>query len=313
MDCLPKDKILLYNEDSLQAVRKCYDLDKPGVVKDLVNILEEWVKDQKHFTKKSFDRRYLETTIIASKGSIERAKSRLDKACTFRTLKPELFVLYDIRRFFLSGMKMSSHAILPKMTKDHERVYILQNIGKKFEAATITNFIRMVPNYSEYLRLHDYAASYYVVLDYIDANFADLITKLSITDCQDVVSYLLDCCGFRLKACYLISSSKVIEAGVAIAKQLLSAKLSKRVHVLKTRAELTNFIDADILPIEYGGKERSLEELHVEWIDILSSEEHMAYFKEINSARTDESLRQRATFNEQYMGMPGSFRMLSVD
>lgn len=43
------------------------------------------------------------------------------------------------------------------------------------------------------------------------------------------------------------------------------------------------------------------------------SKDHVEFFQEMNKAKTDESCRQADVFNEQYVGMPGSFRALSVD
>lgn len=50
-----------------------------------------------------------------------------------------------------------------------------------------------------------------------------------------------------------------------------------------------------------------------DWIDLLSSEEHVEYMKMMNKAGTDEKYRQTDKFNEQYMGTPGTFRTLNVD
>lgn len=50
-----------------------------------------------------------------------------------------------------------------------------------------------------------------------------------------------------------------------------------------------------------------------EWIEVLSSEEFLSYLDEMNSATTNESFRQKDQFTEQYAGMPGTFRLLSVD
>lgn len=51
----------------------------------------------------------------------------------------------------------------------------------------------------------------------------------------------------------------------------------------------------------------------MEWVDELSGEEHVEYMKMMNKACTNEKLRRRDKFNQEYMGMPGSFRNLSVD
>lgn len=50
-----------------------------------------------------------------------------------------------------------------------------------------------------------------------------------------------------------------------------------------------------------------------DWVDELSTDEHKAYIKHINSAGTNESLRSRDKFNAEYAGLPGTFRLLTVD
>lgn len=40
---------------------------------------------------------YLERTIIISKGSVERAKKKLDSICTYRTLFPEYFTVFNVQ------------------------------------------------------------------------------------------------------------------------------------------------------------------------------------------------------------------------
>lgn len=45
---------------------------------------------------------YLETTLITAKGSIERAKQKLDKLCTLRTLMPEFFPTTITKEMFKS-------------------------------------------------------------------------------------------------------------------------------------------------------------------------------------------------------------------
>ncbi|KAJ0173149.1 hypothetical protein K1T71_011325 [Dendrolimus kikuchii] len=60
-----------------------------------------------------------------------------------------------------------------------------------------------------------------------------------------------------------------------------------------------NYVTKDILPLEYGGKENSIKELHNDLIQVLSSKEHVEHVKEMNKAKTDESKRIFDTFNER--------------
>ncbi|KAI5631737.1 CRAL/TRIO domain-containing protein [Phthorimaea operculella] len=314
MEELPRDSFLEFNENTLQEVRRTFKLDKPGELEDVVNILEAWVKEQPHFTKTNFERRYLETTIIGSKGSIELAKSRIDRGCTIRTLMPHNFGICDVRYIYKTDLNIMVHSPLPKMTKNNERVYIMRMVGtEKFSDTSMDNFMKSLPFLGEYLRFNDYAESYILVLDYTEANLMDCARVLTLNLVQEIVAYLLDCCAFRVKGIYFISSSKLISVIVSVFKQVLSAKLAERIHILKDKEAAAEYFDKEILPKEYGGSEMSLVDLKAKWMDAVSTEEHVQYMKEINSARTDESRRQSSKFNDEYMGMPGSFRKLAVD
>lgn len=46
---------------------------------------------------------------------------------------------------------------------------------------------------------------------------------------------------------------------------------------------------------------------------MLRGEEATKIIRETDQLISDESKRQTAKFNEEYMGMPGSFRTLTVD
>lgn len=50
-----------------------------------------------------------------------------------------------------------------------------------------------------------------------------------------------------------------------------------------------------------------------QWQDELKTERARKIMKRLDRMVTDESKRQSTKFNEEYLGMPGSFRTLSVD
>lgn len=54
MESIPKDEIFEFNNDTLQYLRKQYNLDKTGRIDEAINILEEWIKKQSHFVKKEY-------------------------------------------------------------------------------------------------------------------------------------------------------------------------------------------------------------------------------------------------------------------
>lgn len=54
MECLKEDVMLKFRPDTLEAVRKELNLEKPGRIGEAVDILENWVQMQTHFVKKDF-------------------------------------------------------------------------------------------------------------------------------------------------------------------------------------------------------------------------------------------------------------------
>lgn len=66
----------------------------------------------------------------------------------------------------------------------------------------------------------------------------------------------------RIKGIHILTHSKFIDAFIAILKQVLSEKVSKRIYVHKTMDSVYEYIPKEILPAEYGGEERSLKKIH---------------------------------------------------
>ncbi|KOB56443.1 putative CRAL/TRIO domain-containing protein, partial [Operophtera brumata] len=66
---------------------------------------------------------------------------------------------------------------------------------------------------------------------------------------------------------------------------------------------------------EMGGSNAKDDQrpLQDDWLEVLSSEEHEKHLAEMKASNTDESLRTPDQFNEQIMGLHGSFRTLTVD
>ncbi|XP_049879551.1 uncharacterized protein LOC126376282 [Pectinophora gossypiella] len=316
MECLPENEILEFQPDTLLEVRKMFNMEKPQEMNEAIDILETWVQQQNHFVKKDFSRDYLERMIITAKGSVERAKGRLDKLCTFRTLMPYFFENYDVRRDFKdihdAGILYSP---LPKMTKDYERIFFIKNPGKSFTTPQLLNGFKICALMSEYLKAHDYAASYRFVADLREINITEFMTKVGIMDFRNLMTLLTEGYGMRLSGIHLMTEYKFIETFVALLRSVMSEKIGGRIRVHRTVESVYEFAPKEVLPKEYGegGEDRTLDEIHEKWMQVLSTKEFTEYLRGMNAANTDESLRQTDKFNDQYMGMPGTFRTLRVD
>lgn len=66
----------------------------------------------------------------------------------------------------------------------------------------------------------------------------------------------------RIKSIHIITSSNLIDMVVSIIKQGMSEKLGKRINVHKSLDSIYNFVPKDIMPEDYGGSEKTLQQLH---------------------------------------------------
>ncbi|XP_014363128.2 uncharacterized protein LOC106714568 [Papilio machaon] len=313
MDSIPKNSLLEFNPDTLEYVRKKCNLHQPGRMQEAIKILDEWTKKQTHFKNKNFDPYYLETTIIACKGSMERAKTQIDSICTFRTLLPTFFRRVNVKHDLGNLNDIVKPVILPKLTLDHNRVFLVKFYGGAFEASQYMDYYIFCTIIAEYLKVHDYLNGFVVFTDFTEINLMDFVTKLNPIELRQALTIFMQGFGMKLKGIHIATSSKFIDVLITILKQILSEKLIKRISIHKTIDTVYEHIPKNILPSDFGGEERSVKELHESWVELLSSNEHLAYLDGQRETRTDETLRQSQVFNEQYAGMPGTFRTLTVD
>ncbi|XP_045770138.1 retinaldehyde-binding protein 1-like [Maniola jurtina] len=311
MEAIPKNQILEYNSDTLEFLRKQYELDKPERLEQAISILLDWLNKQDHIVRKNYSKGYLERVIIISKGSVERAKVKLDKIATYRTLLPRFFEpLKDLSKITLINELIITLA--PKMTQDHYRVLVAKNVGKKFDAGFM-DFYRYLIMICEYVQAYDYCNGIVGVFDYTETNIYEMIKGMNVVDMQQALTIIMEGYGMRVKGIHFITTSKAIDTFIKLFKTALSKKVAERIHVHNKLDTLYKYLPEEILPSDYGGQEKSLDELSGDLKAALDSEHFMKYLKEMQNACTNENYRRDDKFNDQYMGMPGSFRKLTVD
>nr|ATY51934.1 CTD20 [Heliconius melpomene] len=310
MQSLKNDSFLEFNSDTLQFLREQYNFDKPGQIEEAIDLLEEWIKKQPHFRKKDFSRDYLERTIIISKGSVERAKLKLDRICTYRTLYPKFFGVRDLRE--CESLKDIPNVFLPKLTKEHYRIYVLKNKAKTYPSGLMNSLYQHFFMQCEYIQARDYCNGLVIILDFNEANIIETLKAYNIIEMQNSMDVIKEGYGMRIKGIHLLSQSKAIDAMVSFFKQVLSAKLAARFVVHKTLDSMHQYVPKENLPKDYGGNEKPLQELYSDFIDTLTKPDFQEYIKEMNKATTDEELRIAKDEN-QALGVPGTFRTLNVD
>ncbi|XP_063628801.1 uncharacterized protein LOC134800230 [Cydia splendana] len=307
-----KASLLEFNPTTIEEVRKEYGLDKPGMMEQAIDILHEWIQKQEHFVKKDFCREYLERVIISTKGSLERAKARVDKMCTLRTRVPELFVKINVKQDLSHLSQSYINVYMPKLTEDNYRVYVVQ-MKSNITTAILLDTFRHNMILAEYLKRKDYANGIICVADVRENNILDLVAQFNIVDLSNVSVMYTEGFGFRVKKVLILSSSKVIDLFAALLKRVVSAKIGERIEAINTVEDLHKHLPTELLPEDYGGQQKSLIELYDQWTEELGSDENIEYVKEMTQARVNEEFRRSDGCGDEYLGIPGSFKTLNVD
>ncbi|XP_061711146.1 uncharacterized protein LOC133529375 [Cydia pomonella] len=313
MESTIRNQLITFHSDTLHAVKTVFKLESPGRMDEAVDLLQEWILKQTHFIKKIYPRIYLESILISSKGSVEIAKRRIEKMCTMRTFSPQLFDKTDAKNDLMELHDIIKTINLPKLTEDHYRITLIKITAKPLPLQySNLDFFKFIIILAEYIKLHDYCQGFTIILDHRDANVMDFVTRTNLYELQNVISLLTEGYGIRMKGLHIISSSKVVDTLVIIFKQVFSAKLATRIHVHKTIETLFEFVPKSLLPEDLGGDERSISTLYDEWLQELSTEDHINYMNMMRGACTNEKLRLIDHLDEN-LGLSGTFRALAFD
>ncbi|CAH0713631.1 unnamed protein product, partial [Brenthis ino] len=145
------------------------------------------------------------------------------------------------------------------------------------------------------------------VIKHLKENWADF----------DLLTYMRYCFltvyGLRIKGIHVINAPAFVDLFVSIYKKVVSEKLGSRIYIHTSYETIYDYVSKEILPEDYGGDAPSVAKLQEQWREYLKSDEGRKVVEISNNLKSDESRRNCAKFNEEYLGMPGSFTKLNVD
>nr|XP_034827499.1 alpha-tocopherol transfer protein-like isoform X1 [Maniola hyperantus] len=314
MKAIEYHPLLQITEDDIEKVRKLYNLDDETMIRDSLEAIEAWCKKQDHLVNAyhHLHSNMLERLFLLSSGSVEMTKMKIDKLFTMRGMMPELCLNKSLDEF--ENLSECLHYVpLPKLNPaDRSRVMVTQVKSGKWEEFNLLSYMRYCYLIGEY-RLHfDYSLADRYIIDLKNIGIS-ILTKLNPIVLKKGEILCTEGFGTKIKGIHLLNATSFVDKFVSLIKQGLKEKVASRLHVHSSYEELHNEISKEILPKEYGGDGPTCEKLAEQWRDTLKTKDGIKIIEDSNELITDETKRTTSKFNEEYLGMPGSFRTLTVD
>ncbi|KAB0798078.1 hypothetical protein PPYR_09071 [Photinus pyralis] len=280
--------------------------------------IRDWINKQPHFNFEIGDQ-LLVSFLRCSKFSLERAKERLDRYFTIRTMAPEAFtnrdpLLPEMQAILEAGCILP----LPKVANEYgPRIIVLRfsdNLNPNL--MTIVNITKLSYMIQDILLREDDNAVISGILfwGYCKNFSSKYAVQLTPSNLQRHAVIEEKGFPFRMKGAYYSHLPQIFEALYNFLKFFGSEKLKQRMGLYSESnfEELFKKIPKDLLPEEFGGCNGSVKDLTVFWKDKVES--YRDWFLKDENCKIDERLRPgtRKTSSEVF-GLEGSFRKLDLD
>ncbi|KAK8375017.1 hypothetical protein O3P69_017775 [Scylla paramamosain] len=277
--------------------------------------IRDWLKHQPHINARMDDWTILRF-LRGCKFSLERTKEKLDMFYTCKTLCPEWYKNRDPQdkkmrailelgvAFPLPGFDHQGRRVMltrpgvfdPSTTNMDElskAMMMLVDVWMEEDEASIVTGVVMVEDFNDFSISH--------------------LTSLSPVTIKKMMTLFQDGYPMRPKGLNYINTPAAFDTVFNIFRSFMKEKMKKRVHIHGSDMEsLYKQVPREMLPVEYGGTNGTVEEIKNYWLQRLDARRD--WLLEDEKYCVDESKRPgKPKTSAELFGIEGSFRKLDVD
>ncbi|KAJ3646763.1 hypothetical protein Zmor_024336 [Zophobas morio] len=305
-------RFLEVDDNVLERVVKLLNYSSIDLFNEDVGKIKEWIKKQQHFPEVTADEK-IKNFLILNKGSVEKSKEKIENYYTIRSHLPEIFDNIHPKLSFMETVKASIYFVpLPKLTKEIYRVFFYKvrdpHLTETFEPV---HGIRLLVNIQEIRMIEDVTYGDVFILDGKNTPFRPILKVTPMVIYKALVAIYKQVFSNRLKAVYVINIPPYVENFFILLKGVLKPKLMERIHFCENSDVLIEKIGKEILPVDYGGEEKSLEELQEMLYQKFKERED--YFTQLDELRINDDLKRQRLKHDEMFGLAGNFRKLDID
>ncbi|KAJ3654084.1 hypothetical protein Zmor_013297 [Zophobas morio] len=308
----PDAKLFQVQNNTIASIVQLYNKTEESLAEDVLNI-KNWMKDQHHLPE-ILDDKSVQNFLILTKCNVQKAKENIDMYYTLRSQVPDLSANANPRCSNMKEVgKLMYHVPLPKLTKDMYRVVVEKYRTKdKVDQINPYDILKMGFNLHEVRLKEDIMYGDVIIFD-LEGTSIRFLSKLTPVFLLTFITLYKKIYSLPVKGVYVINAVPYVSTLLAIVKTLIKPKLFERIHVCEDANILKEHFPLEMLPRDYGGTEKSIEELHE--MCHLKYQEYQDRFDLLDKLRVNENLRpaRLANENHEFLGYHGNFRKLGID
>ncbi|KAK7575984.1 hypothetical protein V9T40_012270 [Parthenolecanium corni] len=300
------------SERQIQEIYQEFNITEQSLKRD-VSYLIEWMEKQPHLPNVK-DEQYLSHELVQCKNSIEKTKKLLDSYYCTKAMLPVLFTKRDpTDESYRLAFNIGCAVPLPKLTPEGHRVFIFRNFSaEKNHLLTADDYMKM-----NYMNLDisirdDFNNKQILIYDIQNVNM-NLITTI-FNSSRKYMNATQSLYAFRVHKVHLIINwNSTFSIIFKVIKSLVKKKLFDRVVIWNNeRPDFTSMFPVEILPEEYGGKEKPLKQLHEMYYQYIC--EFREWLKSEETVVADLAKRTDDLYKTSVdESVDGSFRQLIID
>lgn len=295
----------------LQAISKAELNEIPERVEADVDHLRQWISHQPHLRAKTDDQ-WLLSMLRGCKFSLQKAKEKIDSYYTMRTSVPEYFFnrdpyLPEIQKILKLGL------YLPLESYNGPRIFLHRTSNTDPQEIQFHNLMKVALMVMDIVLNEDDNCIIYgqcLILDHKGITINHLL-QFPPFECKRALVDTKEAYPFRFKGLHIINMPFVFEYVVTMIGCVLGAKFNNRIKAYSKDNihHVWENVPKRVIPKEYGGDGKSVEELTDEWKRKV--ENYKDWFIEDSKYLCDES--KRIVINSNEFGVEGTFRQLIID
>ncbi|CAH1399772.1 unnamed protein product [Nezara viridula] len=280
-------------------------------IEDDLKRLREWLSKQPHLPK-NIDNEILSAYVHGTK-SLEIAKQKLDAYYSSKSKAPHLFS-FPARDTEDDSFKKGCEALkiffLPEMTSERYLVLFVTfdlDFSKFDHVQYLVRMMMMV----ELAMLRWPDAEGVVLATDLSGMDVSILSKVNITISGFFIHWFQKTIPMKLKKAVAVNAPKFFETMMnSFVRPFLSKKIFERIIITSEGVTVLNkYIHEPLLPIDFGGNEKSSSDLNKYWIEELKNNKD--WFLKTSQQFVDETKRPADKLNTY--GVDGTFRSLMVD